>query len=99
MVSFMRNLIKKHPIFFYLIISYGITWLGWIPSLIISSKQGYLLPTLDGFANLIQAGFTDTTHIIMVLSYSFAIYGPLIGALIVTGIIKGSLYKKEIVII
>ncbi len=89
MVIFMRNLLKKHPIFFYLIIAYGITWLGWIPSLIFSSKQGYLLPTLDGFVNFIQAGFTDTNHIFIVLSFQFAIYGPLIGALIVIGLVRG----------
>ncbi|MFC1969511.1 CPBP family intramembrane glutamic endopeptidase, partial [Chloroflexota bacterium] len=73
----------------YLFIAYGITWLGWIPSLIFSSKQGYLLPTLEGFANFIQAGFIDTTHIFIVLSFQFAIYGPLIGALIVIGLVRG----------
>jgi len=85
----MKKWLLNHPITTYMIVAYGITWLCWIPALIISLKQNYLLPTLDGFAALIQSGFTDTTHIIIVISYQFAVYGPLIGALIVTGIIKG----------
>ncbi len=85
----MKKWIRGHPVLAYLIFAYGITWLGWIPSLIFSSQQGYLLPTVDGFVDFIQAGFTDTTHVFMVLSFQFAIYGPLIGALVVTGVIKG----------
>ena len=85
----MKKWFRGHSVLTYLIVAYGITWLGWIPSLIFSSKQGYLLPTIDGFVNFIHAGFTDTTHIFMVLSFQFAVYGPLIRALIVTGVIKG----------
>ncbi len=85
----MKKWFRGHSVLTYLIVAYGITWLGWIPSLIFSSKQGYLLPTLDGFVNFIQAGFTDTTHIFIVLSFQFAIYGPLIGALIVIGLVRG----------
>ena len=74
----------KHPILTYLILAYGITWLCWIPSLIVSTGQGYLLPTIDGFAKFIESGFPDTNHIIIAVVFSLAVYGPLVGALIVT---------------
>ena len=74
----------RHPIATYLILAYGITWLGWIPALIVSIGQGYLLPTIDGFATFIQSGFSDTNHILIVVVFSLAVYGPLVGALIVT---------------
>ena len=85
----MKKWYRKHSILTYLIIAYGITWLCWIPSIILSSKQGYLLPTIDGFVNFIQAGFSDTNHIFIALSFQFAVYGPIIGALISTGLLKG----------
>ena len=80
---------SKHPIAAYLILAYGITWLCWIPTLIISTRQGYLLPTIDGFATFIQSGFSDTNHIFIVVAYSLAVYGPLVGALIVTRLDSG----------
>lgn len=85
----MKELCQKNPIVTYIIIAYGITWLGWIPSIVLSSKQGYLLPTIDGFVNFIQAGFSDTNHIFIALSFQFAVYGPLIGALVAKGLTKG----------
>ena len=85
----MKELCRKNPIVTYLFIAYGITWLGWIPSLVFSSKQDYLLPTIDGFVNFIQAGFSDINHIFIALSFQFAVYGPLIVALIVIGLVKG----------
>ena len=60
------NWFRKYPIATYLVLANGITWLGWIPTLIIASKQGYLLPTIDGFATFVQSGFSDINHIIVV---------------------------------
>ncbi|MFC1956362.1 CPBP family intramembrane glutamic endopeptidase [Chloroflexota bacterium] len=85
----MKNLVKKHPITTYLVIAYGITWLGWIPALIISSKHNYLLPTLEGFAEFVQAGISDTNQLLVVVAFQLAVYGPLIGALIVTRLTSG----------
>ncbi len=79
----------KHPIATYLILAYGITWLGWVPALVMSTRQGYLLPTLDGFAAFIQSGFSDTNHILIVVAFSLAVYGPLVGALIATRLDSG----------
>ncbi len=90
------NWFRKHPITTYIIIAYGITWLGWIPTLIISSKQGYLLPTIDGFSTFVQAGISDTNHLIVTIGFSLAIFGPLIGALIVTRLDSGKVGIAEL---
>ena len=86
----------RHPIATYLILAYGITWLGWIPTLIISTGQGYLLPTMDGFATFIQSGFSDTNHIFIVVAFSLAVYGPLVGALIATRLDSGKAGVAEL---
>ncbi len=83
------NWFRKHPMSTYLILAYGITWLGWIPTLIISTKQGYLLPSMEGFVTFIQSGFSDINHILVVIAYSLAVYGPLVGALIATRMVSG----------
>ena len=85
----MKNLLTRHPIAAYLAIAYGITWLGWIPAIIISSKHNYLLPTLEGFAEFVQAGISDTNQLLVAVAFQLAVFGPLIGALIVTRLATG----------
>jgi len=90
------NWFHKHPIATYLILANGITWLCWIPTLIIASKQGYLLPTIDGFTAFVQSGFSDANHLIVSVVFSLAVYGPLIGALIVTRLVSGKVGVAEL---
>ncbi len=90
------NWFNKHPIATYLILANGITWLGWIPALFIASKQGYLLPTMDGFAAFVRSGFSDINHVIVVVVFSLAVYGPIIGALIVTRMVSGKVGVTEL---
>ncbi len=86
----------KYPIATYLILAYGITWLCWIPVLIISTGRDYLLPTIDGFATFIQAGFSDTNHIFIVVVYSLAAYEPLVGTTIATRLDSGKVGVAEL---
>jgi hypothetical protein len=90
------NWFHKHPIAAYLILANGITWLCWIPTLVIASKQDYLLPTIDGFAAFVQSGFSDANHLIVSVVFSLAIYGPLIGAFIVTRFDSGKVGIAEL---
>ncbi len=90
------NWFRKHPIATYLILANVITWLCWIPTLLIASKQSYLLPTMDGFAAFVQSGFSDINHAIVVVVFILAVYGPLIGALIVTRMVSGKVGITEL---
>jgi len=78
------NWLKKHPMIVFLVLSNSITWLCWIPTLLIANQRGYLLPTIANFAKLAQSGFSDPQHIVISVIFSMAVYGPLIAALVAT---------------
>ncbi len=42
----------KLSLFVYLLLANGITWLCWIPGLLIGMQQGYLMPNFDSYAAL-----------------------------------------------
>ncbi len=90
-----NNLVKKErrPIF-YILLSYGITWLCWIPSILIADKHGYLLPTRTSFVQIFETGFENSQHAFISMLFNFAVYGPLIGAIVVTFLEAG---KKGVV--
>ena len=73
----------------YLILAFGITWLCWIPSLIIAKQQGYVLPTLANVSLFLDAGFTNAEHGLVSILFSLAVYGPLTAAVVVTAREKG----------
>jgi uncharacterized protein len=64
----------------YLLLAFGITWLCWIPTLVIADTQGYQLPILPNVTQILQSGFTNTPHVVLSIVFSLAVYGPLIGA-------------------
>ena len=74
----------KHSIAVYLILANGITWFCWIPSIVIGSKQEYLLPTIDSYSTLFQSGFANSQHLVISIVFSLGVYGPLIAALVGT---------------
>ena len=73
----------------FLLLAFGITWLGWIPALVIADSQGYRLPTIANFNQVLQAGFTNSEHVLLSIMFSLAVYGPLVGGLVATRIDSG----------
>ena len=76
--------VHKHSLAAYLLLANGITWLCWIPSIIVSTRQGYVLPNFDTYAALFQSGFANPQHILMAIVFQLGVYGPLIGGLVAT---------------
>ena len=74
----------KYSLTVCLLLAFGITWLGWIPGLIIGSQQGYLMPNFDTYADLFETGYPNTSHIWLVIAFQLGVYGPLIGGLVAT---------------
>jgi len=74
----------RRSIALYLLLANGLTWLGWIPSLVISQRQGYLLPMMDAYGALAEQGFDGPGHVAVSLLFSLAVYGPLVAALVAT---------------
>lgn len=84
-----RSWIARHHVAAYLVLTYGITWLCWMPALAVATRHRYLLPTIDDFVEFVRSGFADQTHVLVVTIFTLAVYGPLIGALVVTGLVSG----------
>lgn len=83
------KLLNKKPIESYVILAYLITWLCWIPTIIIAQEGGYLLPAAANYAELIQEGFGNPEHLIISTIFFLAVFGPLLAAMIVTAYGQG----------
>ena len=79
------------PLILYFILAIGITWLFWIPTLIISSINGYFVPSILTFNALITEGFADDFHVIIFVINHLGVYGPILAAFIVLAVTR----KKE----
>lgn len=65
----------------YLILATAMTWLCWIPTMILAARHGYRLPTIDNFIYLARSGFADTRHLLLALFFQLGVYGPLVAAI------------------
>ena len=74
----------KYSLIVYLLLANGITWLGWIPGLIIGAKQGYIMPNFDTYTTLWETGFTNSQHMFLGIVFQLGVYGPLFGGLVAT---------------
>ena len=79
---------KRDAFWLYLGLSLSLTWLCWIPALIIAEQQGYTLPTM---ANRITfGGFVNQQHRLLSTVFNLGAYGPLIAGVIVTTLEQGT---------
>ena len=53
------NSSERNILMVFLVLAFGITWLCWIPALIIADKQNYVLPTMANLPQLFDAGFSN----------------------------------------
>lgn len=74
----------KYSLATYLLLANGITWLCWIPGIVIGAQQGYIMPNFDTNAALLKSGFANAQHLWLGIAFQFGVYGPLIGALVAT---------------
>ena len=74
----------KYSLPVYLLIANGITWLCWIPGLVIGATQGYIMPNFDTYAELFKSGFANSQHMFLSIAFQLGVYGPLIGSLLAT---------------
>jgi uncharacterized protein len=74
---------------FYMILSFTITWICWIPGLLLSIKHGYAMPNLDTNWGLFTNGFMNRQHMFLGILFSLGVYGPLLGAIAASSITQG----------
>lgn len=89
------NSSERNTLTIFLVLAFGITWLCWIPALIIADKQNYVLPTMANLPQLFAGGFSNVQHVFISILFSLAVYGPLIAAIVAismetgkTGLVK-----------
>jgi uncharacterized protein len=81
---------ERLPVIVFFVLAYGITWICWISSMLVARAGGYLLPTMANFFQLRREGFEGSGHLWTSVLFSFAVYGPLIGAVVASLLEKRS---------
>jgi hypothetical protein len=72
----------KNPSIIYFILAIGITWLLWIPTLIISTFNEYFVPSVFSIQLIFEEGFKNLTHLLVFSINQLGVYGPFIAAVI-----------------
>ena len=67
-----NNSPHKHSLTVFLLLANGITWLGWIPGLVIGARQGFIMPRFDNYATLWDSGFANGLHLWLAVAFSLA---------------------------
>lgn len=75
---------KRKAFWLYLVLVYAITWLPWIPVEVYAAQRGYVMPNPRTIPQLIENGFQDNTHLILVLLtfVSILLPGTVIGGIL-----------------
>lgn len=74
-------MIGKYSIIF-VFLAYFITWLMWIPAFVLASMHDFKLPLIDGLNEFFVEGVSSDTHLLVILLFVFAVYGPFIAGFV-----------------
>lgn len=72
----------KYSLPVYLLIANGITWLLWLPGLIVGLQKDYVMPNFDTYHLLFETGFENSQHLYLSIAFFLGVYGPLIGGFV-----------------
>ncbi len=81
---------RKSNVWVYLLLAYGITWLLWGTSMVMSQSNGYLMPAPGYIIALFQDGFQNAEHLIYSILFALATFGPLFAAIYAIRAEKGA---------
>lgn len=79
----------KYSFSAYLLLAMGITWLCWLPGLIIGMQKGYVMPNFDTYAALLETGFSNNQHLWLGILFFFGTFGPLVAGIVATWMDNG----------
>ncbi len=83
----------KGPVGQFFLLAIGITWIFWIPTILIASANNYFLPGVYTVFDITNYGFENGFHFMIFIINQIGVYGPLFAALIVLQRTQG---KSEI---
>lgn len=67
----------------YYILTIGITWSLWIPTLLISAQNHYFVPSVSSLNLIFNEGFKDRFHALLYILNQLGVYGPFISAVVI----------------
>ena len=86
----------KGPIGQYFLLAIAITWVFWIPTILIASANDYFLPSAFSFRDIVNIGFKDGFHVVIFILNQLGVYGPLFAAIIISWKNYGKSEVKDI---
>lgn len=81
---------RDRSLVMYLLLAFGITWICWLPGLILGLRNGYVMPNFDTYHLLFELGFANTEHQVLSALFFLGVFGPLVGGYIATRISGGA---------
>ena len=81
---------KKDHLWTYIILAISISAVGYLASMGIAQENGYLLPHTGNFFALLEQGFQNSQHALIVLLFAAANWGPFVGAVVATRLESGA---------
>lgn len=85
--------IAPHPgngaLTIYLALAFGVTWICWIPGLILGFRNDYIMPNFDTYHLLYDTGFVNTEHRLLSALFFLGVFGPLLGGYVATRVSGG----------
>ncbi|MFW9820323.1 MAG: CPBP family intramembrane glutamic endopeptidase [Candidatus Thorarchaeota archaeon] len=73
----------RGPVLLYFLLAIVITWIFWIPTIIIAIQNDYFLPGVYTFRDITVSGFRDEFHVVIFIINQIGVYGPFIAAIVV----------------
>ena len=80
----------------YFFLAMAITWLFWIPTLMIAAENSYFVPHIGSLYLISQEGFKDNLHVWIYVFNQLGVYGPFLSALITTALFEGKEGLKDL---
>lgn len=76
-------IIKNKYSILYIFFAFLFTWSLWTPAFTISHLYNYPLPLINNLNDFFQSGVISNLHLIAILLFSFAVFGPFVSAFLV----------------
>ncbi len=84
-----KEQIMKHKPIIYLLLAFGITWACWISAIVLAEKYGFQLPSPMSYEQNAGMDLETPQQTLARLLFSFAVYGPILAAFVVTFLESG----------
>lgn len=65
----------RKSITMFVLLAFGIIWLGWVPGLLAANQQGWMMPSFSNYADFFEVGIQSSKHLWLSIAFSLAVFG------------------------